>query len=82
MMTTYLHGFDLQEKLQEAENIYLLLIWPKKEATQGALGIWGRHRGMKGNNEISLLEMTTRNSLPLKLSNCPRDKMAEGAEIK
>lgn len=85
-MTTYLHGFGLQEKLQEAENIYFLLIWPKKkkkkEATQGALGIWGRHRGMKGNNEISLLEMTTRNSLPLKLSNCPRDKMAEGAEIK
>lgn len=31
MMTTYLHGFGLQEKLQEAENIYFLLIWPKKK---------------------------------------------------
>lgn len=31
MTTNYLHGFGQEEKLQEAENIYFLLIWQKKK---------------------------------------------------
>lgn len=46
-MANYLHGFGQQEKLQEAENIYVLLIWQKKKQLQEPLRLGEDRKGWK-----------------------------------
>lgn len=58
--------------------LFIDLTKKTEAATKRALEL-GKIQRDEGNNEIRLIEMTTWNFLPLNLSNCPKDKMAEGS---